>query len=85
MEKSELNKLEEQYELENVGKENLRKLGYYVERLWKYSDVQDIYECDKDTSFHILDRAITENIMTIRKRIDSLAQELKLKKKNNEE
>lgn len=40
-------------------KEVLRKAGYFVDALWHTDDVQDRYQCDKETAMEILEDALT--------------------------
>ena len=40
-------------------KEVLRKAGYFVDALWHTDDVQDRYQCDKETAMEILEIALT--------------------------
>ena len=48
----------------NEAKEVLRRAGYFVDALWHTRDVQDRYQCDKETAMEVLENALTrESIM----------------------
>lgn len=49
----------------NNAKEILREAGYFVDALWHTDDVQEYYQCDKETAMEILENALTtESSMT---------------------
>ena len=36
----------------------LKDFGYYTDNLWSVEDVKSLYECDDETAYNILDRAL---------------------------
>mgnify|MGYP003153933859 CR=1 FL=1 len=69
-------------EIENAIK-LLEKHGYYVGALWSLPDIQDTYKCDDDTAMSVLDKAIEVNMENVWESIHIIAQDMELKKNNN--